>query len=415
MKVTKKLNINILKKEFKSMTDIPYQLYKVDKYPKVVEVFKSHFESHTDVGASVTVIHKDEVILELSGGYSNYETKTPYNKDTLQIVFSSSKAVTLVVIAWLVDQGYLDYDCPVSKYWPEFAKGGKDKILIKDVMRHEAGIPWVEPPLEYEELTNPEKLYQRLADQAHVFEGKDTRCYHAAMQGFILNGIVTRTDPKQRTIGQILKEEFNDKLGTEFYYGIRDEEALKRNATWYTSPLSAWNPNEAASGPDPATVQANLMKAYPYIAKSMNLPLYRNSTVAQANHPDVHILEMPSGNGHTNSHSLAKIISQVISDKSIISEKTRHLMLEDPSTKVDEAAKIPSTLTKSGLIKFSYPDVNLEVYGGAGAGGSLVVFHPESQFTFAYVTNANQLTPPGFGRALDLLKAFYEEFKSSKQ
>lgn len=43
-------------------------------------------------------------------------------------------------IAMLVDRGYLDYDKPVVHYWPEFGAEGKDRITVKEVMRHEAGL-----------------------------------------------------------------------------------------------------------------------------------------------------------------------------------------------------------------------------------------------------------------------------------
>ena len=53
---------------------------------------------------------------------------------------SSSKNVTALVVACLVDRGHLEYDAPVSKYWPEFAQNGKESITLADVMRHEAGL-----------------------------------------------------------------------------------------------------------------------------------------------------------------------------------------------------------------------------------------------------------------------------------
>ena len=40
-----------------------------------------------------------------------------YNADSLQVVFSSSKVVTSIVVAWMVDKGYLSYDERISRYW----------------------------------------------------------------------------------------------------------------------------------------------------------------------------------------------------------------------------------------------------------------------------------------------------------
>src|ERR1700733_2245047 len=48
--------------------------------------------------------------------------------DDLQGVFSSTKGVSAICIALLVQQGALDLDAPVSRYWPEFAGGGKGDV-----------------------------------------------------------------------------------------------------------------------------------------------------------------------------------------------------------------------------------------------------------------------------------------------
>lgn len=71
-----------------------------------------------------------------------------FNQDSLLPVFSSGKTVGSVLIAILVDQGLLDYNEPVAKYWPEFANNGKDKILLKDVLRHDARLPSLDKRLD---------------------------------------------------------------------------------------------------------------------------------------------------------------------------------------------------------------------------------------------------------------------------
>ena len=43
-------------------------------------------------------------------------------------------------MAMMVDKGYLKYDEAVSRYWPEFAKNGKEKIKVSDVLRHQSGL-----------------------------------------------------------------------------------------------------------------------------------------------------------------------------------------------------------------------------------------------------------------------------------
>ena len=63
-----------------------------------------------------------------------------YGADSLAIIFSSGKSIASILIAMLVDKGLLKYNEPIATYWPEFAKNGKDKITVADLMRHEAGL-----------------------------------------------------------------------------------------------------------------------------------------------------------------------------------------------------------------------------------------------------------------------------------
>ena len=56
------------------------------------------------------------------------------------MIFSAGKTIGAIMIAIMVDQGLLDYNEPVATYWPEFAKNGKEEILLKDVLCHDAGL-----------------------------------------------------------------------------------------------------------------------------------------------------------------------------------------------------------------------------------------------------------------------------------
>lgn len=66
-------------------------------------------------------------VVELTGGFfdQSYNPEKLYTDDTLQLVFSSTKAVTGIAVAHLVSSGHLSYSEKVSTYWPEFAVGNK--------------------------------------------------------------------------------------------------------------------------------------------------------------------------------------------------------------------------------------------------------------------------------------------------
>ena len=60
----------------------------------------------------------------------------PYSADSLTNVYSSGKPVSSILIAIMEDKGYLKYDDPICKHWPEFVQNGKQNVLVSDLMKH---------------------------------------------------------------------------------------------------------------------------------------------------------------------------------------------------------------------------------------------------------------------------------------
>ena len=67
--------------------------------------------------------------------------------DDLVGVFSSTKGVSAIAIAVLVQRGQMELDAPVSRYWPEFAAAGKGAVTVRLALSHQAGLVGVEPQL----------------------------------------------------------------------------------------------------------------------------------------------------------------------------------------------------------------------------------------------------------------------------
>ena len=62
-------------------------------------------------------------------------TETPFN------IYSASKAVTAMVVHLLDQRHEIHLDDTVSYYIPEYAKHGKERITIRQVLTHRAGVP----------------------------------------------------------------------------------------------------------------------------------------------------------------------------------------------------------------------------------------------------------------------------------
>lgn len=68
---------------------------------------------------------------------------------TNRVVF---KVLESLALACLVDRERVDYGEKVITYWPDFGQQGKDLVRIEDVLRHEAGLPFLDHAFTAKEL-----------------------------------------------------------------------------------------------------------------------------------------------------------------------------------------------------------------------------------------------------------------------
>jgi CubicO group peptidase (beta-lactamase class C family) len=70
--------------------------------------------------------------------------RLPMRRDTIFDLASLTKPIaTTTSILWLVQQGAVDLDAPVSKYLPTFSEREKDGVTIRHLLTHSSGLkPW---------------------------------------------------------------------------------------------------------------------------------------------------------------------------------------------------------------------------------------------------------------------------------
>lgn len=65
---------------------------------------RQNLESGLEKGGAFAVYYKGELVVDFVGGYADEESGVPWTKNTLGMFFSTTKAVSAVVIAVLVDR-----------------------------------------------------------------------------------------------------------------------------------------------------------------------------------------------------------------------------------------------------------------------------------------------------------------------
>lgn len=362
-------------------------------WESVHEVFTQTIDSKQDVGAAVSLFHRGQCVIDLVGGYFDNESTKPYDHDTLQLVFSTTKGVTAIAVAMCVERGLLSYQEPVASFWPEFAASGKEYATVAQLLSHQVGLYTVDGPITLAEALDWDIITQRLAATAPAFPIGSAHGYHALTFGWLAGELVRRVDG--RNIGRFIAEEIATPLGAEIYIGLPEHLESR------VSPLNTGWPREVGEpapifDPEAKELLNKITRPGTPGAKAFSL----NGAFSVAggfNRRDVHAAEIPAANGISNARSLAKMYAATMDEVQgahgpvrLVSPETMIEMSTTvtPRGESDLCLVIPTSfgmgfMTHNDFIPYSGPGT----FGHPGAGGSMSFADPRRAMSFSYVMN----------------------------
>jgi len=286
-------------------------------YEPVLRIFQMHVQEGMHNGVQCAMYVDGKPVFNL---WASTLTSQPYAYDSIQQVFSSTKVISSLVLAMLADRGHIkSLDMFVHEIWPEFKSHGKNKIRISDVLRHDSGLREIRHHrFSLEELGSVHQGVMGKILQDAVPQNVGTRNYHAWTRGWILNEIVRRVDPQNRTIGEFCRDEICEPLGVDFYIGLSDEEMRRAVPLTLQNPLWAMLQSclpQALGSRVPWNVFWFLRHG---VEAMINNLIFPESTLPflppyplfdTFNHKSFRHVEVPSANGYTNASSMARIMS----------------------------------------------------------------------------------------------------------
>jgi len=365
----------------------------------VRDAFIHSFDIKEDRGAGVAVYHRGKCVVDLMGGWRDREQAVPYDADTLQLVFSTTKGVTSIAVAMCVERGLLSYEEKVSTYWPEFAAKGKADVTVAQLLSHRAGLYTVDGDISLEDALDWDTITARLADTAPLFPVDSTHGYHALTFGWLAGELVRRVTGK--SLGDFVREEIAGPLGVEMHVGLPP--ALEpRVAHLMAHPIPKFSPEEVktlmeTSGPGTKGASA----------------LSLNGAFGQGafNRKDVHQSQLPGANGISNARSLARIYAALVSDIDgvhLLGEPTRNRATTSntPHGEMDEILMSATDFAMGFMLHSERtPFAGPTSFGHNGAGGSCAFAQPSRELGFAYVMNTMMTTIDGDPRPARLIAA----------
>ncbi|MDQ6836180.1 MAG: beta-lactamase family protein [Actinomycetota bacterium] len=358
-------------------------------FEAVREAFEANFRRRGELGAACAAYLRGECVVDLWGGYRDAHGR-PWERDTLVMVYSTSKGLAAMTVALAHSRGLLDYDAPVATYWPQFAHHGKAQITVRQLLSHQAGLCAIDEPLDAAKLADLDGLATLLAAQRPAWEPGAYQGYHALSLGWYESELIRRVDPEHRSLGRFFAEEIAAPLDLEFYFGLNDEQAGARVASIQGSGVLAALLHPRGMPPRMLTAFLNPASL---TARVFANPKLRSTAGLDA--PEYRAVEIPAGGGIGQVRSVARAYSELATGGRTLGLSPRTLdELSAPPRAPSASPRDRVLMTQASFaLGFSRPSERFafgsspRAFGHPGAGGSFAFADPDRQLSFAYAPN----------------------------
>lgn len=389
-------------------------------FESVKALYEYNMQNLAERNTQLCIYHKGEKVVDL---WATTIEDVKFSADSLVNIFSSGKSLEAIAMASLVGQGLLNFEANIIDYWPEFGSKGKGRLRVADLMRHEAGLASFDVSIDTEDLLlaniKQNKVGVIIENHGQRFrEGEgSTREYHAVTRGWIVNEVYRRIDPKGRTIGEYLLEEFNLPLKVDVVIGVKEEELSRISPVFLLKPgyifKESMKPKILKRKMEDNIFQlgGKVFRILSSVRKSKNYggppPLEGMKGINFFNEPSLAMGETPSANTHATARGLAKIAAVMaaggqLEGKEYLNKVAWDALHKDPITA--NMGFVTSTFTQGGVAYFPKIDSNSTkldravnegregFYGWMGLGGSIFQWHPKKDIGFGYIpTSLNVL------------------------
>jgi len=351
-------------------------------FEPVREAFTANFEHRGEVGAACCIHLHGRTVVDLWGGLTTPGGTKPYTTDTLQLVASTTKGIVAIAAHMLAQEGKLDFDAPVIRYWPEFGAEGKERIPVRWLFSHRAGLAAIDRPLSLDDVYAWDPVADALAAQRPLWEPGSAHGYHVGTFGWLAGEVIRRVSGK--SVGKFVAERIAKPLGLEFWIGLPG--ALNGRV----APLI---PPPPPSGP-PDVFTARLLDPTTLLHRAFVNPMLLPNTL---NEPAFWAAEIPAANGIGTARSISRLYATCIGEVGgvrLLNPDTLERSTEVQAAGEDLVLGYQTRYATGFQRSFPFrPMAGDGSFGHYGMGGSVGFADRELGFSFAYVMN--QMLPSG--------------------
>jgi CubicO group peptidase (beta-lactamase class C family) len=383
-------------------------------FEAVRDAFADNFEHRHELGGACCVYLDGEKVVDLWGGIRNKKTGEPWERETMVVVHSATKGLAAMTLAIAHSRGWLDYEERVAKYWPEFAQNGKEKITVRQLLAHQAGLFAFDELVDRSVVAELDRLAAVMARHKPAWEPGTRQAYHGLTLGFYEGELLRRVDPRHRTLGQFFQDEIATRLGEDFYIRLPENIENARFAT--LSPpgmikmLIGFRPPRLLV--EGLNRRSNISRA---LAVNPGTSVYLDESCVYARN-----LEVPAGGGVGTARAIAHAYG-------VFATGGRELGLRKETLDLLVAPAVPPTRgfydeCLKGEVQFSLgfmkPSVHWSFggarsFGSPGTGGALGFGDPDAGIGYGYVTSQMGTVFNGDPRDVALRHALYAALQNS--
>ena len=347
----------------------------------VAEAFRANFVERGEVGASVCVAHHGRLVADLWGGLADVKTGAAWERDTVSIVFSCTKAATALCAHMLVEQGKLALQADVAGLWPEFAQGGKAGSTLAQMLAHSSPVPHVREPIRPGGMADWDYMVDRVAAEPAWWEPGTRQGYHGLTFAWTVGQMVRLA--AGRKLGAFFADEVAGKLGLDFHIGLPESEEGR------VAALIGADPAEA-------DLSSRFLQAVVGEPGSLSNLFATNNGRADFNSREMHEAELGSANGITNARGLVGMyVPLAAGGGGLVSEDTLVRMSRAAGcTLMDATLLQPMRFGLGFMLSMDNREfggssaiIGERAFGHVGMGGSIGFADPGAGLAFGYTMN----------------------------
>lgn len=362
-------------------------------FDRVVEAACANVATADDLGFQLAIWRDGQLVLDIAAGHADAERTKRQSVSDLAMTYSVSKGVLGLCVGLLIEQGELELGRPVASYWPEFGAEGKHSITLRQLLRHEAGLPCFDRAMSIADLSDWDLCVSTLAEQPPAWVPGSGLGYHALTLGYLVGEVIRRASGLGPA--DFFRQNIGEPLGLDAWFGAPPAE------------LGRVLPRvHLANGVADAHTERLLSCAAGFAARAVS-----NPPVAHLDVPAVWQSEVPAVSLVSNASSLARCYSVALpGPRQLIAPATLESILADPSDGYDQVL-VTQPSRFAGAFQLSSPRqpmLGSGSFGHDGYSGGLAFAHPESGTALAYLPGRPELRPTPHSRITRVLAALRE-------